>query len=202
MFGRKKAALNPDYDEERLRAELEEYKEVKAEREQRKASIDAVKDDIEKNGLPKVKKKPKVFEMGDEEDVKALVEPLDKSTKTTEVKVDSTGDGETDAVLTYHKKKGLLGIEDIANKAKDEDKERERIAERKPAFWDAILNYDMEERVQSDAALLSAYKGEKQEKKEDKGDGRKPQRVGMAKMRKPPKPKARRRNRYRQNILH
>ena len=205
MFGRKKAKLDPDYDEERLRAEIAEYKEVQAERKRRQDALRIVKKDIADNGMPKVKKKAKIYELGDEEEgeVKTLIEPRDKD-GNTEVKVDTDGDGETDTILTYHKKKGLMTIEDLSEKEERDEAEKDYEPRKQPRenlgdTWESLINAGIDQKANEDRDLFYTPPREEKEVKPEK---RRSQKIGMPKMRKPRQKRPRRKTKYRNAILN
>lgn len=200
MIGRrKKAKLAADYDEERLKAEIADYKEMHEERSRRKAAIASAKADIEERGVPSVEK-PKVYNVGKDDEVKGIVEPRNERNNTTEVKIDSSGDGKTDTIMTYHRKRGLMSIEDIEDdKTRPSEPDPHEDTPERRSLWDSITgSKSIERNASRDAGIL----GSSGDGKGETEDRRRPQKVGVSRRRpRLPKKRGRRKNRYRENIL-
>lgn len=96
-----KSSLVADDDDVQTRSELEAYQERARARRERAAVIRAVKEDMkERRSMPRVSE-PTTYEIGD---IPCIVQPADED-RNVKVALNTTGDGEVDAVLHLDKKK-------------------------------------------------------------------------------------------------
>lgn len=121
-----KASLVAEDEDQQTRSELEAYQEREHARRERAAVIRMVKEDMQsRRRMPDVSE-PTTYELGEDGEIPVIVEPKDED-GIVKVSLDTTGDGEIDAVLCFDKKKKLRDIKDLHSKeVEEEERERER----------------------------------------------------------------------------
>ena len=120
-----KASLVAGDEDLQTRSELEAYQEREHARRERAAVIRMVKEDMQaRRRMPDVSE-PTTYELGEDGEIPVVVEPKDED-GIVKVSLDTTGDGEIDAVLCFDKKKKLRDIKDLHSKeVEEEQRERE-----------------------------------------------------------------------------
>jgi len=225
-----KAPLVAEEDDLQTRSDIEAYQERERIRRQRAAVIRAVKEDMQsRRRMPDVSE-PTNYDLGEDGEIPVVIEPRDED-GVVKVSVDTTGDGEIDAVLCFDKKKKLRDIKDMHSSEVEEERlaaereERERKAESERETGNALEL--LAGKKEGDGIIDGLLGGDKRDRRDyedyDKADadsyakmqplsllggGEKPKRanaavkaVDVTYAKRPRRGRRRRRNRYPRAIL-
>lgn len=152
-----KASLVADEDDMKTRRELEGYQERERARRRRAAVIRAVKEDLQNRpSMPNVSKSTR-YDLGPDGRIPAIVEPRDDD-GIVKVSLDTTGDGEIDAVLCFDKRKKLRDIKDLHSNEEEEER-REEEEERQVKVQERQTESEREDAAMQDMLEGKGHRG-------------------------------------------